>query len=130
MSRAIKWAAFYKCEDAYLLLNAGSNEWNFQIKELAKIVQKVISNTRVLVNPEGQPDKRSYQVKFDRFEHLSDNLLQGVSIEKTVREMYDFLKGIDFSDGNFRNSDYMRLNVLKKHQKQGLLDPDLRWMQV
>jgi nucleoside-diphosphate-sugar epimerase len=128
MSHAIKWAVSYEMQEPYLLLNAGTNDWNFQIKTLAETVRKVIPGVQVTVNPEGQPDKRSYRVRFDRFEKLSKNLLQGAFVEHTVQEIYEMLKKQNFSNANFRQSEYMRLNVLKNRQEQGLLDSELRWL--
>jgi nucleoside-diphosphate-sugar epimerase len=128
MSRVIEWAVSYKLQEPYLLVNAGTNDWNFQIKNLAATVQKVIPGVQVVINPGGQPDKRSYRVRFDQFENISGNLLQGASLENTIQELYDMLKNINFSDVNFRQSEYMRLNALKNRQEQGLLNSDLRWL--
>ena len=37
------------------------------------------------------------------------------------------LEAMGFSDSNFRNSKYMRLQVLKELREKGLLDGNLEW---
>ena len=127
MARAIQWAASAQFDDCYQLLNAGSNSWNFQIKDLAAVVAEEIPGTEVFISPEGQPDKRSYKVNFDAFAQKSGIDIPQSDIRDTVRNLYNTLKQIGFSDPDFRKSIYMRLNMLKKHETENLLDASLRW---
>jgi nucleoside-diphosphate-sugar epimerase len=47
--------------------NVGSNEQNFQIYQIAQMVRDVVPHTSLEVVPD-DPDKRSYNVSFDRIE--------------------------------------------------------------
>lgn len=69
MARAIDWAISRDASDGgeFLAVNVGSYEWNFQVKNLAEVVAKVIPGVDVSINKDGQPDKRSYKVDFDLF---------------------------------------------------------------
>ncbi len=42
----------------FLVVNTGSNSWNYQVVELARAVAEVVPGVRVSVNPDAQPDKR------------------------------------------------------------------------
>lgn len=127
MALAIKWALTVPCSVPYQLLNAGSDSWNFQIKELAAVVAEGISGTKVCINPEGQPDKRSYKVNFDAFVEKTGIDIPYRDIRCTIDELAESLRKMGFADSNFRKSQYMRLNVLKKNEDDELLDSSLRW---
>jgi nucleoside-diphosphate-sugar epimerase len=75
MARAIDWAILRTPEQggSFLALNAGTNEWNYQVKELAEIVAEVVHGCKVTVNADAAPDKRSYRVNFDLFKKLAPN---------------------------------------------------------
>src|SRR5438132_9751905 len=47
--------------------NVGSNEQNFQVYQIAQMIRDVVPHTELEVVPD-DPDKRSYNVSFDRIE--------------------------------------------------------------
>ena len=111
----------------FLSVNAGSNDWNYQVKELAETVQRIIPNIDMSINPDAPPDKRSYQVDFSLFRSLVPDYIPKVSLEDAVKDLYSGLESIGFSDSNFRSSNLMRLNILKDHKKSGRLNEQLEW---
>ena len=58
-------------KDSFLTINAGSNLMNYQIKDIAKKVGKLIKGVNVSINSRALPDKRSYKVNFSKFEKIS-----------------------------------------------------------
>ncbi|RME90843.1 MAG: NAD(P)-dependent oxidoreductase [Candidatus Hydrogenedentota bacterium] len=130
MSRAIEWASTRSSDNGgeYLAVNAGSNEWNYQVKELAEAVAKVIPNTTVTVNPDAAPDKRSYKVSFDLFKSLAPDYTPQVSLEQAVKDIAEGLEKAKFSDANFRESEYIRLVKLNRLKEAGLLNENLEWI--
>jgi nucleoside-diphosphate-sugar epimerase len=129
MSRAITWAITREASNGgnYLAINAGRDENNHQIKELAETVAQQISGTTVSINKEAPPDKRSYAVDFSLYKNLAPKHLPKVSLEESINQIYKGLISMKFKDENFRNSTYMRLNSLRKHIENGRLSKDLRW---
>jgi nucleoside-diphosphate-sugar epimerase len=89
MARAIEWAIQRPQENigAYLAVNAGSNEWNYQVRELANAVAKIIPGTAVKINQNAPPDKRSYQVDFSLFKSLAPNHQPQVSLKQSINEI-------------------------------------------
>ena len=73
MSRAIDWALdrFEELEVPFLPVNAGSQECNYQVKDLAHAVADIITGTKVSINTNAQVDIRSYRVNFDKFKESS-----------------------------------------------------------
>src|SRR5574341_1557925 len=49
--------------------NVGRNEENYQIRDLAKIVEDLVPDCRVEYAEGGEPDKRSYRVDFSKLAH-------------------------------------------------------------
>jgi nucleoside-diphosphate-sugar epimerase len=129
MARAIEWAINRDVENGgrFLAVNVGANEWNYQVKDLAEAVAQIILGIDISVNKDAQPDKRSYRVNFDLFKSLAPNHLPQCDLLSTIAELRDGLAAMDFADEDFRNSRFIRLNVLKNMQKTGLLTEKLEW---
>ncbi len=127
MSRAIDWALQRKDGGNFLAINAGSNEWNYQIKDLAKAVAEGLGNVEVNINTSAQPDKRSYRVDFSKFESLASGYTPQVTLKEAIRDLLEGMKRMDFSDADFRQSQLIRLHVLNKHIETGKLDNQLSW---
>jgi hypothetical protein len=129
MALAIDWAAGRDAANGgvFVAVNTGSNEWNYQVKDLAHAVAKVIPNTKVSINPNAQPDKRSYQVDFSLFRQLAPKYQPQVDLIGAIKGLKDGLEAINFRDANFRNSAYMRLKVLTDFRERKVLNDQLVW---
>ena len=129
MARAIDWAIQRNHHDGgvCLTLNVGSDAWNYQVKDLATAVAKVIPNVEVLINKDAQPDKRSYRVNFDKFTKLAQGFLPVVDLHTAVEDLRDGLTTMKFQDPNFRTGEFMRLVTLKRLREMGHLTDNLEW---
>jgi len=129
MARAIDWAIQRDHETGgdFLAVNVGSSEWNYQVKDLAEAVARVIPNVTVAINPDAQPDKRSYKVDFSLFEKLAPGYQPQVDLNTAIRELKAGLEAMGFRDEEFRDSSYMRLKVLTALTEKGLLNDRLEW---
>jgi nucleoside-diphosphate-sugar epimerase len=127
MAETLAWAAEEGVGEPFAILNAGSNDWNFRIKDLAEKVREVMPETEIFINPAAAPDKRSYRVRFDKFAERSNGHVKIGDVRDTVREIRDILTESSFADADFRNSEYMRLNMLKYLESARAVDGDLRW---
>ncbi len=130
MAVAIDWAINRKPENSgnFLAVNTGSNEWNYQVKELAEIVAEVVPGCKVTVNADAPPDKRSYKVNFDLYKKLAPDHQPVFSLKPTIQTLYDSLLQMGFNDPKFRDSNLMRLNVINQHKLNKLLDDRLNWI--
>ena len=129
MARAIDWAASRKADNggAFVVANAGSDVWNYQVKELAEAVARAVPGTRVSINLRAPPDKRSYRVDFSRFRTLAPGHVPQVTLDQSIGMLCEGLSGMGFADRDFRNSQQIRLRVLEDHIAAGRLLPSLRW---
>jgi nucleoside-diphosphate-sugar epimerase len=126
MARAIEWACTYFTSDPFLAINVGSSQWNYQVKSLAEKVAELIPGTRIDINKNASPDKRSYQVNFDKFEQMAPKHIPQYDLTKTIAELISGLKAIDFNDHNFRKSRLMRLNELDYLRDKEMIDANLQ----
>lgn len=129
MALAIEWAIARTPDNGgqFLAVNAGTHEWNYQVRELAQAVASAVPGTKVSINTNAPPDKRSYQVDFSLFRELAPQHQPCVSLKDSIIRLRDGLQGMKFTDQDFRNSQQMRLRVLEGHMKSGRLSLDLRW---
>ena len=128
MARAIRWSHERTVLDGgnYLVLNTGSNEWNYMVKELAYKIQSFLPKVKVSINENAQPDKRSYKVDFGLFYKLAPCHQPAHTLENSIQGLIDGLTEINFQISNFRNSEFMRLNIINQLLKKGIIDEQLR----
>lgn len=130
MARAIDWAIRRPAENGgpFLAVNAGADAWNFQVRELAEAVATEIPGTTVSINHAAPADRRSYRVSFALFRALAPEHQPQMTLPRSIRRLKEGLEGIHFADGDFRNSDFVRLHVLDGHIRAHRLNQDLRWL--
>jgi nucleoside-diphosphate-sugar epimerase len=129
MARAIDWALARDpgCGGPFLAVNCGKNTFNYQVKTLAEAVADMIPGVSVSINTNAAPDKRSYRVNFDLFEQLAPEHQPRYDLSSSIKELVDGLSAIGFTDTDFRNSDRIRLKVLRSLQAEKLLSKQLQW---
>ncbi|MEJ2594661.1 MAG: SDR family oxidoreductase [bacterium] len=128
MARAIRWGYERTHQNGgdFLVINTGSDEWNYTVKELAMKIREILPEISVSVNQQAEPDKRSYKVDFGLFKKLAPNHQPVYDLERSINGLLNGLKQIGFNDPDFRNSKLMRLNVINHLVEQGKLDGSLR----
>ncbi|MDX2249319.1 MAG: NAD-dependent epimerase/dehydratase [Bacteroidia bacterium] len=126
MARAIRWSHNRDASEGdYLVVNTGSNVWNYQVKELALAVQQILPEVKVSVNENAAPDKRSYRVNFDKFAAMAPDHQPQYDLNTSVKGLVDGLRNIGFGNADFRNSMLMRLNVIRDLLEKGTVDKQL-----
>ena len=130
MARTFAWAIDRSASNGgeFLVINAGSNVWNYQIRELAEAVANAVPGATVQINKNAAPDKRSYRVDFSLFTSLAPDHQPQVTLGQAIAKLKRLLESANFSDTNFRQSRYMRLNMLSQLIEGGRLDSNLDWV--
>lgn len=127
MARAIIWASQRASESGgeFVAVNVGRNDWNYQIKDLADNVSRLIKGSEVEISKDGMPDKRSYKVDFSLYSELASGYLPQVSLDQSIQELYHGLSAMKLKDRDFRESKYIRLKTLEELVDNNQLTPDL-----
>jgi nucleoside-diphosphate-sugar epimerase len=129
MALAIDWAIQRDSSSGgeFLALNSGSNGWNYQVRDLAEAVAEIIPGVDVSINQNAPADKRSYQVDFGLYEKLAPDHQPQMTLKSAIEDLAERLEFMNFSDGDFRNSQLIRLKVISEHREQGRLNSRLEW---
>jgi len=126
MARAIEWAITRKRRNGgeCAIVNAGSDEWNYRIGELAKAVTAEIPSSKTVVDPNGQRDVRSYRVSFAKFRELAPNHQPLVTLKAAICDLREGLSPLKLATNDPR---YIRLSWLMDLITSGVLSQDLKW---
>lgn len=124
MALAIDWA-INREGDALVIVNTGSNEWNFQVKELAEAVKDVFPKISISINKNAIQDKRSYKVNFNKYKELAPDYQPRYDLNKSIKELKEGLGKINFNEKEFRTSNYIRLNVINQLINRNIIDSNL-----
>jgi nucleoside-diphosphate-sugar epimerase len=129
MARAIAWAIQRPADRGgdCLIVNAGAESWNYQVRDLAQAVAAKVPGCAVKINSAAPPDKRSYRVDFSLFRELAPQNQPLMTLPTTIDGLLEGLRAIHFHDKNFRESNLIRLHTLKGHIAAGRLNSDLVW---
>jgi nucleoside-diphosphate-sugar epimerase len=128
IARVISWAIGRDpAYGEFLAVNAGSNVWNYQVKQLAEAVAKAIPEITISINENAPSDSRSYRVDFGLYETLAPMHQPQVDLFAAIHELKEGLDAMEFNDPKFRSSIYIRLEVLKRLRQEGLIDSNMAW---
>ena len=132
MARAIDWATTRPASNGgrFLVVNAGIDSANYQVRDLANAVVAAVPGTTVNINVDAPADSRSYQVDFSKFAALAPNHLPRVTLAQSIDELVGGLRRMGFADSDFRASPFMRLRILQDHIARGRLSESLRWQRA
>lgn len=130
MARAMEWAIGRDGQSGGdgLVVNAGSDAWNYQVRDLARAVAAAFPGVDVSINTAAAPDRRSYRVDFGRFRSLAPGHQPTVGLTEAIAGLKRGLEGMGFSDPGFRQSQRIRLHALRAHLAAGRLNEQLRWI--
>jgi UDP-glucose 4-epimerase len=130
MARAIEWAVARSPEQGgrMLVVNAGANRANYQVRDLAEAVARALPGTEVSINADAPVDSRSYQVDFSLFESLAPDHSPQVTLEQSIAGLADALQRSEAARGWPSPERLIRLQVLQAHMAAGRAGSDLRWI--
>jgi nucleoside-diphosphate-sugar epimerase len=129
MARAIEWAITRPLSDSsFLAVNAGRDEWNYQVIELAEAVRDAVPGTIIDVNTNAPADRRSYRVDFSLFKKIAPDHQPQVLLEEAIHDLSVGLSRLQFMTSDYRSSDMIRFNVLGTLAESGQIDSQLRWV--
>lgn len=109
------------------ILNVGSNENNYTVKEIAQTVAAAFPGCELSF---GDPssDNRSYQVNFDKIESVLPGYRAQWSAADGAKQMYDVFASIDMDPETFTGRGHTRLKQIQHLMKTGQVDDQLFWV--
>jgi nucleoside-diphosphate-sugar epimerase len=108
--------------------NIGLSEENFRVREVADMVESVVTGSRVQYAAGASADARDYRVDFGKIQWVLPEFRPRWTVRKGVEELYEAYRRHDVTADQFLGGRYVRLAEIKRLQGQGRLDDGLRWM--
>ena len=107
--------------------NIGSNEENYRILDLAKIVEKTVPGSRIEFAKDASPDKRCYRVDFGKFFSRFPRYRPKWDARSGAEDLHESYKRYGIRQEDFEGPRYKRIDHIKKLLSSGRLDKTLRW---
>jgi nucleoside-diphosphate-sugar epimerase len=96
-------------------INIGANEENYQVKDVADIVQQLIPSAKIVFTGEVGNDPRDYRVNFDLLYEILPDFELEYTLKKGMEELFEKLKSMNFSENDFDGERFIRLKLLRKN---------------
>lgn len=107
--------------------NVGVNDENYQVRDLAGIVQETVPGCRVEYAGPGGPDPRNYRVDFSKLSQTLTDFKPRFNAQLGVQELYSAFQRVGMTPEDFQGRRYNRLAQLEHLLNAGRLDSTLRW---
>ncbi len=107
--------------------NVGLSEENFRVREVADMVESVVTGSRVEYAAGASADARDYRVDFGKIQRVLPEFRPRWTVRKGVEELYEAYRGYHLTADEFLGGRYVRLAEINRLQDQARLDERLRW---
>lgn len=107
------------------VFNVGSNEQNYQVRQIAEIVADVFPGCELTFGPGS--DNRSYRVNFDKISTQLPGFACEWNAERGARQLLNVFEAIDMSEAMFNAPPFTRLKRLQQLLETKQLNPDFYW---
>jgi nucleoside-diphosphate-sugar epimerase len=95
------------------IVNIGATDENYQVKDVADRVQKLLPEANIIFTGEVGNDSRDYKVSFDLLNKILPDFKLEYNLSKGMDELYQQYKTHHFSSEDFDGDQFVRLRVLK-----------------
>ena len=96
------------------VVNIGTNNQNFQVKDVANIAQKIFPNCSIKFTGEAVNDSRDYKVNFYKFNKMFPDFCFEYSLEEGMQELASRLTDSSFTASDFDGDQFVRLRIISK----------------
>jgi nucleoside-diphosphate-sugar epimerase len=105
--------------------NVGSSQENYQIRDIATMVEEVVPGCSVKYLEGGGPDPRCYRVNCDKISRHIPGFKTQWTVRRGVEELYDSFVRHRLTPEMFAG--YVRLARIQQLLREGRLDATMRW---
>lgn len=109
--------------------NVGRTEDNYQIRDLADIVEATVPNTKVEYASGGTADQRCYRVDCSKIQRVLPAFQPQWDARKGAVELYEAFRTTNLAVEDFEGVRYKRIAHIRKLIADQELDPALRWVE-
>ena len=107
--------------------HVGASSENYQIREIAEIIERLVPDTRVWFSERGGTDTRSYQVDCSKIRWVLPEFAPQWTVRLGVQELYQSYVDNRLTFDELTGSSYLRIKRVQELQAAGRVDEELRW---
>ena len=107
------------------VFNVGSTSENYQIRDVAAIVDRTVPGASVELAESAGPDIRDYRVDCSKIESILPSFQPRWTVEAGAKELYDAYIASDLGQDEFLGN-LLRIRFIRAEQEAGRIGPDLR----
>lgn len=109
------------------IFNIGFKNGNYQVKEILRLVKKKLPKCEVEYTNQHGSDTRSYKVNFNKLYQILPGLKQNWPLEDSIEDLIVRLKKANFSERDFKNGKFVRLNRILYLMNRNKINKELYW---
>jgi len=109
--------------------NVGSNDQNYQVKDLANLVGEAFPGCTVTFGDRGG-DKRDYKVNFDKIRRVFPEYECKWDVGRGARQLHDVFERIQLTKEMFESPPHTRLKMIRHLLETGQIDAQFYWQEV
>jgi nucleoside-diphosphate-sugar epimerase len=109
------------------IFNVGKTEENYQIIDVAKIVNQIVPNSIVEFAKGAEPDKRSYRVDFSKINKILPTFQPTWTVKKGAEELYKAFIEYGMKMESLEGPMFRRVKHLQRLMEKGKVDSTLKW---
>jgi nucleoside-diphosphate-sugar epimerase len=95
------------------VVNVGANSENYQVRDVADVVQQLVPSAQITYTGEVGNDPRNYRVVFDMLNQILPGFQLEYTLARGVEELHRSMVAHRFSRDDFEGDRYVRLRTLK-----------------
>lgn len=108
--------------------NVGRTGENYQIRDVAKIVEEVVEGSTITLADTAGPDLRNYRVNCDKIADVLPAFQPTWTVRAGVEELYAAYRREALTLDDLEGDRLMRIRTIQRLQGEGRLAGDLRWV--
>jgi nucleoside-diphosphate-sugar epimerase len=107
--------------------NVGSTQENYQIRDVASLVEKIVPGSRVKYAEGGGPDLRCYRVNCDKIARLIPEFRPQWTVRRGIKQLYTAYAQRKLTIEEFTGERFTRIKHLRDLLTSSRIDAALRW---
>lgn len=107
--------------------NVGRTEENYQIRDVASMVEEIVPGSRVKYAEGGGPDLRCYRVNCEKISRTLPEFRPQWTVRRGIEQLYKCYQMHNLTLDEFVGTRYTRIKHIKRLQGEGRIDASLRW---
>lgn len=111
-------------------INCGQDKENFQVREVARIVQEVFPNAKISLSDKPDKDSRSYRVSFQKLKRILPDFQFKWSLKKAAEELRDDFQKYGLPEKPLEQRHFIRLKQVNHLKDKKIINEKLYWNKI